>query len=165
MSAYQLPKWMAEIDLRTLPPSEHEDALAKLYGYWSGGELTDQQVFWLSAGRLSPAIERAKHTEIRDAQAKRGIDPNRNQAAVDVALTLLQAQKGRVTAAEASLKDTRDRLDELIHEAQRQGASSSEIAKSLGWTRQMVNLVLRGRPSRATGKPLGRPAKKSRLAR
>jgi len=157
MAHSALPQWMREVDLQTIPPSEHDDALAKLYGYWTGGLLDDSQVYMLSGGRIVPAIEGEAEREKDAAQSKRGINPKRDQAAVDLALTMAQSQKKRIQALERDLQEARDRLDELVRAAHQNEASSSEIARALGWSRQMVNLVVRGRPSRATGKPRGRP--------
>ena len=157
MAHSALPQWMREVDLQSIPPSEHDDALAKLYGYWTGGLLDDSQVYMLSGGRIVPAIEGEAEREKDAAQSKRGINPKRDQAAVDLALTMAQSQKKRIQALERDLQEARDRLDELVRAAHQNEASSSEIARALGWSRQMVNLVVRGRPSRATGKPRGRP--------
>jgi hypothetical protein len=152
-----LPQWMRDVDLATIPPNEHDEALAKLYGYWTGGLLTDEQVYILSTGHIVPQIEREAGREKDAAHSKRGINPKRDQAAVDLALTVAQSHKKRIQSLEKDLQQARDRLDEAVRAAHQKGASSSEIARALGWSRQMVNLVVRGRPSRATGKPRGRP--------
>ncbi len=119
--------------------------------------MTDEQVYILSTGHIVPQIEREAGREKDAAHSKRGINPKRDQAAVDLALTMAQSHKKRIQSLEKDLQQARDRLDEAVRAAHQKGASSSEIARALGWSRQMANLVVHGRPSRATGKPRGRP--------
>lgn len=138
--------------------------IAELRQYWDEGLISDEGVYLLSRGQIVPAEEREKARTARASDELHGIDSDRDPLAVDVALDLLQAQAELVQRTQSALDEQRARMDGLIAAAAASKATSREIARAAGLSPQMVNIILRGRPSKATGKPRGRPAKTRRAS-
>lgn len=138
--------------------------IGELRQYWDEGLISDEGVYLLSRGQIVPAEERDKARTARASDELHGIDADRDPLVVDLALDLLRAQAELVQRTQTALEEQRTRMDGLIAAAAASKATSREIARVAGLSPQMVNTILRGRPSKATGKPRGRPAKTRRAS-
>lgn len=138
--------------------------IAELRQYWDEGLISDEGVYLLSRGQIVPAEEREKARTARANDELHGIDPARDPLVVDLALDLLRVQAALVQRTQVALDEQRARMDGLITAAAASKATSREIARASGLSPQMVNTILRGRPSKATGKPRGRPANTRRAS-